>query len=145
MQRRVPSPSPGTQLRFLTTPDSIMEEWIHSEGQLFHLPSQPLSWLSAHSLTGPPGRKPNVLSSCLSTASVYDILQCPTLHASWGGTTLPNPPRRPHLKIERLYWYLSAQVQCVPTSTQAAGKASWARRQAQSLHFLAHTHTHTKK
>lgn len=60
--------------------------------------------------------------------------------ASWGCTMLPTQPRRPHLKIECLYWYLSAQVQCVPTSTQA-GKASWAKSRARAC-VSWHTHTY---
>lgn len=149
MQRRVLSPRPSSSSASLQRSTAVpggftVEEWVNPEGKLFRLPSQPLSWLSAYRLTGPPGRKPNVLSLLPLAASVYATLRRPTRLLPGGTPMLHTPPRRPHLKTERLYWYLSVQVQCVPTSTQA-GKASWGRRQAQGLRFLAHTYKEMNK
>lgn len=137
---------PKRQFCHLTIPHCVPEGTVRNElmqRENFHWPSQPLSWPSASRLTGPPGRKPNGCPCGISTASrcpCYPAVPRPT--ASWGCTMLPTPPQRPHLKIQHLYWYLSAQVQCVPqTHRLARPPGQGAGPEPVSLG----THTHTKK
>lgn len=125
---RPPCNSPASQMALWRNgliPVSLSAGWLPAGC----LPA----WQEGHLAVPPASQHRHWLSTLPCRAPPHCFLGC---------TMLPTPPRRPHLKIERLYWHLTAQVQCVLTSTQA-GKASWA--EASPVCVSWHTHEEMNK
>lgn len=146
MQRRVPLPSlsdNSAALQFPAVAQTALPRNGLTQKENFHLPSQPLSWLPASGLTGPPGRKPNVLVLRHQHGQPLSMLPCSALpHCFLGVHHAPHPTTETTLKNRASLLVPVLRYNVFPQAHRLARPPG---QRAGPEPVSLGTHTHTKK